>query len=297
MILMCHMPVLLPTPTETIAAKLEAAGNFDTLLELLSATDLLSDFEDPNAGPYTLFAPTDAAFADLLAETGYTIPQLITDFNTLTSILLYHAVDGVFTTDDLAAIKSLETLEGDSIAVDGTTLNSEAQIISADILASNGIIQVIDAVLTPNPVGAATPPPSNNSTATRRPTSPPTTAQTASPAPTGAAGGLDTASPSPTSVNATFVPTVGGGSPAPSVPGSTLAPSGSLGPSVPGGTLAPSVANSTLAPTSIGTTDNATTSTNLLAGVNDTINNLGNAIGGNIGGGTNAAARAENIQL
>ena len=86
------MSVLLPgtvSTTDTIAAQLEAAGNFDTLLELLAATDLLGTLEDPNAGPFTIFAPTDAAFAALLAETGYTIPQLITDFDFLTSILLF----------------------------------------------------------------------------------------------------------------------------------------------------------------------------------------------------------------
>lgn len=260
--------VLLPGPSDTIAAKLEEAGNFNTLLELLRATDLLELFEDPNGGPYTLFAPTDEAFAALLAETGFTIPQLITDFAALTSILLYHVVDGVFTSADLADVNSLESVEGESIAVDGTTLNSEAEIIEADILASNGIIHTIDAVLVPSEDGAATSPPTRDNNDTETPS--PTVVEPETPSPTEAAGGLDT--PSPTDFNATDV------------------------------TLEPTISDSTLEPTvaDIGGGDNSTNTTNLLDDVSDTINNIGDALGqagGNIGGGTNAEARGEDIQL
>lgn len=279
-ILIYCVSVLIPAaseaaPSDTIAAELEAAGNFNTFLELLAATDLLDSIEDPNAGPYTIFAPTDAAFSALLAETGYTIPQLITDFDFLTSVLLYHSVDGVFTIDDLANINSLRTLEGESIAVDGTTLNSEAEIIYADQLASNGIIQVIDKVLIPpSEAGAATPPPTsaNNTTPTSPPTrnnggtpsSPPTTVAPTTSGPTVAG----TSSPTATGSNETLSPTVAGSgeTPSPTVAGS-------------GGTPSPTGLNGTLAPTVASTsTDNSTNTTTLV-------------------NGTSATARSETIPL
>lgn len=136
---------------ETIVDVANADGNFSTLIAALEATDL-DDVLDDETSTFTVFAPTDAAFA-LLGED--TINALLADTETLSDILLYHVITGS-QIDAAAAIDAagttVETANGDSIALslDGETLLVNfSEVTVTDIQADNGIIHVIDAVLMP----------------------------------------------------------------------------------------------------------------------------------------------------
>ena len=144
---------------ESIAATAAAAGSFTTLLAALEAADLDSLFADDEAGPFTVFAPTDDAFADLLAFLDATPEELLAREDLL-DILQYHVVAGeVLAADILDLIDAgdgsaeIETLNGALIIVtlDGTNvlLNGEIVVDPVDILATNGVIHVIDGVLLP----------------------------------------------------------------------------------------------------------------------------------------------------
>ena len=143
-----------------IAATAEAAGDFGTLLAALTEADLAATFADDAAGPFTVFAPTDAAFDALLTDLGATAEELLARED-LGDILRYHVLDGAFlaedvvelitvgggsaTVDTLLADASLTlTLDGDSVIING-----DVTVTVTDILATNGVIHVIDAVLLP----------------------------------------------------------------------------------------------------------------------------------------------------
>ncbi|MCL4871592.1 MAG: fasciclin domain-containing protein [Anaerolineae bacterium] len=141
-------PSILAATLPTIAEAATEAGSFTTLLAAVEAAGLTEILASP--GFYTVFAPTDAAFAALPAGT---IPALLADVDALTAILLYHIVDGVIYADEVITLDSLTTLQGDEISIevtsDGVILNGTVKIITTDIVTSNGIIHVIDAVLLP----------------------------------------------------------------------------------------------------------------------------------------------------
>lgn len=123
------------------------AGSFSTLAAALEAADLV-DFLKGN-GPYTVFAPTDAAFAKLPAGT---VEALLADKDALTAILTYHVVDGRVPASAVVNLTSAKTLNGQSVsvAVNGSTVTiNNATVEQTDIQASNGIIHVIDTVLLP----------------------------------------------------------------------------------------------------------------------------------------------------
>lgn len=124
-----------------------AAGSFKTLATALKAAGLVDTLKGP--GPFTVFAPTDEAFAKLPAGT---LEALLKDIPKLRSILTYHVVAGKVSSGDVAKISTAATLQGQNLRVDasnGVKVN-QASVIKADIEASNGIIHVIDAVLLPN---------------------------------------------------------------------------------------------------------------------------------------------------
>ena len=146
-----------PEPLQSIAATADAAGIFTTLLAALEAADLDTTFADDDAGPFTVFAPTDAAF-DALPDG--VLDSALADTDLLTAILTYHVVDGeVFAADVLALIdagggsEEIETLNGAFITAtfDGVNviLNGEIVVDPVDIEATNGVIHVIDGVLLP----------------------------------------------------------------------------------------------------------------------------------------------------
>ncbi len=133
----------------TIAEIAIADGRFDTLVAALTAADLAGVFLAP--GDYTVFAPTDDAFAALPAGT---IEALLADpEGLLTTILLYHVVGDSLSRDQIATDDFIPTLEGRSLTVnrDGSNIIdvSGAKLLITDIQASNGVIHVIDTVLVP----------------------------------------------------------------------------------------------------------------------------------------------------
>ncbi len=124
-----------------------ADGRFETLVAALGAADLAEALA--GEGPFTVFAPTDDAFATLPEGT---VEGLLEDIPALTAILLYHVVAGDVKAADVVTLESAETLQGGSlsISVDGDVVRiNGAQVVIADIEASNGTIHVIDAVLLP----------------------------------------------------------------------------------------------------------------------------------------------------
>lgn len=139
------------TSTLTIAEIAVTAGSFETLVAALGAADLAGLMADPAAGPFTVFAPVDEAFAALPEGT---IEALLADpSGALTDILLYHVVDGVALAEDVVMLDSVTTLQGSPITIevvgDGVVLNGEVNVIITNLIASNGVIHVIDAVLLP----------------------------------------------------------------------------------------------------------------------------------------------------
>ena len=125
-----------------------AAGEFTTLNSLLAESGLAGTLE--GKGPFTVFAPTDAAFAEVPEET---LAALSKDKAALRSVLLYHVVEGEVTSADVADLKSAETLNGQPVAIrveDDNVYVGDARVTAADVAASNGVIHVIDTVLIPS---------------------------------------------------------------------------------------------------------------------------------------------------
>ncbi|MBW4680352.1 MAG: fasciclin domain-containing protein [Microcoleus vaginatus WJT46-NPBG5] len=128
------------------------AGSFKTLMTVVEAAGLLELLESP--GPYTVFAPTDEAFAKIPTET---VASLMEDIPKLKQILSYHVLFGDVRTDNLAELSSAETVEGGLVGIDksdgGYKIN-DAKVLKADILTDNGVIHIIDTVLMPALVSA-----------------------------------------------------------------------------------------------------------------------------------------------
>lgn len=132
-------------PKDIVETAVEA-GSFKTLAAALQAAGLVDALKAE--GPFTVFAPTDEAFAKLPAGT---VEGLLKDIPTLKSILLYHVVSGKVLSKDIKNSANPKTLEGGKLKIrskDGVTVNG-AKVISADVVASNGVIHVIDTVLIP----------------------------------------------------------------------------------------------------------------------------------------------------
>lgn len=121
-------------------------GNFTTLVAAVEATGLVETLK--GEGPFTVFAPTDEAFAALPEGT---VEGLLEDTEALTSILTYHVVPGAVMAGDLTQGMAAETVNGAEVTFSlegGATING-ANIVTTDIETSNGVIHVIDAVLMP----------------------------------------------------------------------------------------------------------------------------------------------------
>merc|ERR1712166_1702663 len=132
-----------------------AAGAFNTLVAALSAADLVGALSEPN-GPFTVFAPTDDAFAAL--PDGLVTCLLEPDNKgALTSILTYHVASGQVLSTDLEDGMTATTLQGEDVTVDltdGVKIN-DSEVVMADVMTSNGVIHVIDAVLVPPSIDVA----------------------------------------------------------------------------------------------------------------------------------------------
>ena len=134
-------------PKADIVQTAVAAGSFNTLAMALEAAGLVETLK--GEGPFTVFAPTDEAFAKLPAGT---LDALLADKAKLTQVLTYHVVPGTVKSGDVARLTSAKTVNGQELAVassGGKVTVGGASITQADIAASNGVIHVIDTVLLP----------------------------------------------------------------------------------------------------------------------------------------------------
>jgi len=124
-----------------------AAGDFTTLAKALQTAGLVETLKGP--GPFTVFAPTDEAFAKLPPGA---LNALLADKAKLTKVLTYHVVPGKVMAADVVKLKSAATVEGQSVTIStqpGVKVDN-ANVIKTDIVASNGVIHVIDQVILPN---------------------------------------------------------------------------------------------------------------------------------------------------
>lgn len=122
------------------------AGSFKTLVAAVTAAGLVDTLK--GAGPFTVFAPTDEAFAKLPAGT---VDALLKDIPKLTKILTYHVVSGKVMAADVVKLKSAKTVEGSEVKIDasnGVKIN-DSTVTTPDIAADNGVIHIIDSVLLP----------------------------------------------------------------------------------------------------------------------------------------------------
>ena len=142
-----------PEPSEAAMAKdivatATEAGTFSTLLTAAKAAGLVETLQ--GEGPFTVFAPTDEAFAALPEGT---LEGLLADPEALKKVLLYHVVSGKVTADQVVGLTSADSVEGSPIAIavrDGSVfLNDTAEVVATDVMASNGVIHVIDSVILP----------------------------------------------------------------------------------------------------------------------------------------------------
>ncbi len=125
------------------------AGQFKTLATALKAADLIETLKGP--GPFTVFAPTDEAFAKLPAGT---VESLLKPENKakLTAILTYHVVPGAVKAEQVTKLDEVKTVNGEMVKVsteDGKVMINDATVVTTDIPASNGVIHVIDKVILP----------------------------------------------------------------------------------------------------------------------------------------------------
>ena len=123
------------------------AGSFSTLVTAVKAAGLVETLKGD--GPFTVFAPTDAAFAKLPKGT---VEALLQDKEKLAAILTYHVVPGKVMAADVANITSATTANGQALSINadnGTVMVDNATVVQADIQCSNGVIHVIDTVVIP----------------------------------------------------------------------------------------------------------------------------------------------------
>lgn len=124
-----------------------SAGQFNTLVTAVKAAGLVDTLK--SAGPFTVFAPTDEAFAKLPAGT---VESLLANPEKLKQVLLYHVVAGKVMAADVVKIKSAKTVQGSSAAVKvtgGAVKIDNANVVKTDIVTDNGVIHVIDSVILP----------------------------------------------------------------------------------------------------------------------------------------------------
>ena len=128
-----------------------AAGSFKTLVAAVKAAGLVDALK--GKGPFTVFAPTDEAFAKLPEGT---VEGLLKDIPQLTKILKYHVVEGAVPATDVVVHKNITTLLGQDVKVDAAKWHlhknpkiNDANVVKADVVADNGVIHVIDKVLLP----------------------------------------------------------------------------------------------------------------------------------------------------
>ena len=136
--------------SSTIVDVASSAGSFNTLVAAVKAAGLVETLQGD--GPFTVFAPTDDAFAKLPAGT---VENLLKPENRdqLVAVLTYHVVPGKVMASDVVNLKSAKTVQGQKLGIevkDGKVMVDNAQVVKTDIAASNGVIHVIDSVVLPS---------------------------------------------------------------------------------------------------------------------------------------------------
>lgn len=129
-----------------------AAGQFKTLAKLLTRAGLANALQQP--GPYTVFAPTDAAFKKVPKKT---LNVLLHNKAKLKAVLLYHVVAGKVTAADVVKLSSAKTLNGKAVRIRVSGMNvfvNASKVTKPDVMASNGVIHVINRVLIPPTAGS-----------------------------------------------------------------------------------------------------------------------------------------------
>ena len=128
-----------------------AAGSFKTLVTAVKAAGLVDTLK--GKGPFTVFAPTDDAFAKLPKGT---VEGLLKDTPKLTAVLTYHVVSGKVMAADVVKLKTAKTVQGQEVKIDASKWHmhknvkiNDAEVVKADIVTDNGVIHVIDKVLLP----------------------------------------------------------------------------------------------------------------------------------------------------
>jgi uncharacterized surface protein with fasciclin (FAS1) repeats len=124
-----------------------AAGEFTTLVAAVKAAGLVDTLK--SEGPFTVFAPNDAAFAKLPEGT---VEGLLKDKEALAKILTYHVVSGKVTAKDVVELTEATTVQGQKVTIsvrDGSVYVNGAKVIATDIMTSNGVIHVLDSVILP----------------------------------------------------------------------------------------------------------------------------------------------------
>ncbi len=123
-----------------------AAGSFKTLVTAVQVAGLVDTLS--GAGPFTVFAPTDEAFAKIPKET---LDAVLADKAKLTAILTYHVVAGKVMASDVMGLTSAKTVQGGEVKIDTTdgVMVDDAKVVQADIECTNGVIHVIDSVMMP----------------------------------------------------------------------------------------------------------------------------------------------------
>jgi len=133
--------------TKSIVETAVAAGQFNKLVTAVKAADLVETLSDP--GPFTVFAPTDDAFAKLPEGT---VESLLQNKDKLKAVLTYHVVSGKVVASDVVNLESATTVNGQQITikVEGdTVMVDNAKVVKTDIECTNGVIHVIDTVILP----------------------------------------------------------------------------------------------------------------------------------------------------
>lgn len=139
-----------PASAQTIVDVATNDPQFSSLVDAVVAQDLVDTLNSD--GPFTVFAPTNDAFADLPAYVGNALAD---DPDLLTDILLYHVVAGELMATDVLAERHIETVQGESLRVKlrgGDPYIDNSAIVATDVVAENGVVHVIDTVLIPNSV-------------------------------------------------------------------------------------------------------------------------------------------------
>jgi uncharacterized surface protein with fasciclin (FAS1) repeats len=143
-----------PAPTPNIVGVAKTQANLSILVEAVVAADLATTLSGP--GPFTVFAPTNDAFAALLTELGISKAALLADKPLLTKVLTYHVVSGKVLKAQVPVNTPITTVEGETFTVSSAFVITDqrgrtANITATDVAASNGVVHVIDKVILPAP--------------------------------------------------------------------------------------------------------------------------------------------------